>query len=74
MTTAAPGIPEVHNVGQMEDGNCGDVAERAWKLTFDSIHPNTKTVYCQTSSNKYDLVVSETDRQWEKWFVLPYVL
>ncbi len=42
---------------QREDG----VVERGWKLTFDSIHPNTKTVYCQTSSNTYDLVVSETD-------------
>lgn len=55
---------------QREDG----VVERGWRLTFDSIHPNTKTVYCQTSSNTYDLVVSETDRQWEKWFVLSYVL
>lgn len=68
---ATPGIPTwAAYAGQREDG----VVERGWKLTFDSIHPNTKTAYCQTSSNTYDLVASETDRQWEKWFVLSYVL
>lgn len=74
MTSITPGVPTwATYTGKIEDGNFGGVVERGWKLTFDSIHPNIMTVYCQTSSNNYDLVVSETDRHWEKWFVLPYV-
>lgn len=75
MTAITPGVPTwAAYTDQIEDGNCGGVVERGWKLTCDSIHPNTMTVYCQTSSNNYDLVVRETDRHWEKWFVLSYVL